>query len=91
MSKSAVAIILMVVALLASSWALLVGILAPYGAMGFGGFMIFATGGIASLAAAIVALRQPRQVIVLGITCLLILGHTFFWCWVALIAFSGGP
>lgn len=90
MSKSTVAIILMLVALLGSAWTLLVGILAPFGSVGFGAFVIFATGGIASLAAAIISARQPRQVVILGVMCLLILGHLVLWCWIALIAFNGG-
>ena len=89
MSKARVATILMLIALLASSWAVLVGIVAPFG-VGFGEFVLFATGGVASLGAAIVASRQPRQVVIFGITCLLSLGHVFLWSWVALISFAGG-
>ena len=89
MSKTTVAAILMLVALLASGWALVVGILAPFGAAGLGAFIVFMTGGIASLAAAIVAACQPRQVVILGITLLLSLGHVFFWSWIALISFVG--
>jgi hypothetical protein len=89
MSKATVATILMLVALLASGWALLVGILAPFGAVGLGAFVVFVAGGIASLGAAIVAARQPRQVVILGIASLLSLGHIFLWSWIALIS-SGG-
>ena len=90
MSKATVATILMLVALLASGWAVLVGIVAPFGAVGLGEFVFFATGGIASLGATIVAARQPRQVVILAITCLLSLGHIFLWSWIALISFAGG-
>jgi hypothetical protein len=89
MSKAKVATILLLVALLASGWTVLVGIVAPFG-VGLGEFVLFATGGIASLGAAIVAGRQPRQVVILAITCLLSLGHIFLWSWIALIAFAGG-
>jgi hypothetical protein len=86
MSKNTVAAILMVVALVASGFAFVVGILAPFGAIGLGAFIVFVTGGIASLAAAIVAACRPRQVVILAITFLLSLGHIFLWFWIAVIS-----
>jgi hypothetical protein len=90
MSKIAFARILTLVALLTSGWMLLAGIIAPFGAVGVGAFVLLVTAGIASFAAVIIAARQPRQVVILGITCLLSLGHILLWLWIALISFSGG-
>ena len=90
MSKATLAIILMLVALLASVWSLLLGIIAPFGAVGSCAFVVVAMGGVASLAAGVLSARQPRQIVILGIACLLIAGHVFLWCWVGLIALRGG-
>jgi hypothetical protein len=90
MSTSALARLLTLIALLTSGWALLVGTLAPFGSVGLAGFVVVAASGITSFAAVLVASRQPRHFITLGIACLLSLAHITLWSWVAVIAVSGG-
>jgi len=89
MSKATIATILMLAGLLASGSAVLVGFLAPFGAVGSGAFVVFVAGAIASLGAVIVAARRPRQVVILGIASVLGLAHIFLWLWIALISFAG--
>lgn len=90
MRKAAFARILMAVALLTSGWSLMIGTIAPFGAVGFGSLVVLVTAGVTSFAAVIVAVRHPRQFVVLGISGLLSLGHIVIWSWIALISFAGG-
>ena len=89
MSKATISTVLVLVALCASGWAVLLGTVAPYGDNGAGAFAVFAAAGIASLAAATIAFRQPCQFVVMSIASVLAVGHIFLWCWIALIAFKG--
>ena len=90
MSKRKFAPLLLVIALLATAWPLVIGRLAPFGS-GMPIFVVSLLGGITSFVALVFAWRQPRQLGLVAAASVVAVGNLIMWSWVALLAIAGGP